>query len=32
MGKLVVPTDRQITLSKEIFDFYGTNAKAFLSD
>ena len=32
MDKLVVQTEEEITLSAEIFDFYGTNAQSFLSD
>jgi len=32
MGNLVVQTEGEITLSAEIFDFYATNAEAFLSD
>ena len=32
MGKLVVQAEGEITPSAEIFDYYATNAEAFLSD
>ena len=31
MGKLIVQAEVEITLSIEIFDYYATNAEAFLS-